>query len=105
MTSVYEVLERPLASVLVEMEAEGLAVAPNVLSRLSKDFSKRIEELAKNIHSLAGHEFNIASPKQLGEVLFNEQGLSGGKKTKTGAYGTGADVLEALAAEGNELAA
>ena len=104
MTSVYEVLERPLAGVLVEMEANGIAVAPKVLSRLSKDFSKRLEVLSDRIHGLAGHEFNIGSPKQLGEVLFDELGLSGGKKTKTGAYGTGADVLEVLAADGNELA-
>ena len=104
MTSVYEVLERPLAGVLVEMEASGIAVAPKVLSRLSKDFSERLEVLSDEIHRLAGHEFNIGSPKQLGEVLFDELGLSGGKKTKTGAYATGADVLEVLAADGNELA-
>ena len=104
MTSVYEVLERPLAGVLVEMEASGIAVAPKVLSKLSKDFAKRLEVLSDKIHRLAGHEFNIGSPKQLGEVLFDELGLSGGKKTKTGAYATGADVLEVLAADGNELA-
>ena len=104
MTSVYEVLERPLAGVLVEMEASGIAVAPKVLSKLSMDFAKRLEVLSDKIHRLAGHEFNIGSPKQLGEVLFDELGLSGGKKTKTGAYATGADVLEVLAADGNELA-
>jgi len=104
MTSVYEVLERPLARVLVEMEASGIAVAPKVLSKLSKDFAKRLEVLSDKIHRLAGHEFNIGSPKQLGEVLFDELGLSGGKKTKTGAYATGADVLEVLASDGNELA-
>ena len=104
MTTVYEVLERPLAGVLVEMEASGIAVAPKVLSKLSKDFAKRLEVLSDKIHRLAGHEFNIGSPKQLGEVLFDELGLSGGKKTKTGAYATGADVLEVLAADGNELA-
>ena len=104
MTTVYEVLERPLAGVLVEMEASGIAVAPKVLSKLSMDFAKRLEVLSDKIHRLAGHEFNIGSPKQLGEVLFDELGLSGGKKTKTGAYATGADVLEVLAADGNELA-
>ena len=104
MTSVYEVLERPLAGVLVEMEASGIAVAPKILSKLSMDFAKRLEVLSDKIHRLAGHEFNIGSPKQLGEVLFDELGLSGGKKTKTGAYATGADVLEVLAADGNELA-
>ena len=104
MTSVYEVLERPLAGVLVEMEASGIAVAPKVLSELSTDFAKRLEVLSDKIHRFAGHDFNIGSPKQLGEVLFDELGLSGGKKTKTGAYATGADVLEVLAADGNELA-
>ena len=86
------------------MEASGIAVAPKVLSKLSTDFAKRLEVLSDKIHRLAGHEFNIGSPKQLGEVLFDELGLSGGKKTKTGAYATGADVLEVLAADGNELA-
>ena len=104
MMSVYQLLERPLAAVLVGMEAVGVAVAPSVLEKLSKMFSKRIDKLSNKIHRLVGHEFNIGSPKQLGEVLFVELGLSGGKKTKTGAYGTGADVLEALAADGSELA-
>ena len=104
MISVYESLERPLADVLVEMEATGIAVAPNVLKKLSKTFSGRIDKLSTEIYRLAGHEFNIGSPKQLGEVLFVELGLSGGKKTKTGAYGTGADVLETLAVDGSELA-
>ena len=104
MVSVYNSLERPLADVLVGMEAAGIAVAPDVLEKLSKKFSERIDKLSAKIHRLVGHEFNIGSPKQLGEVLFVELGLSGGKKTKTGAYGTGADVLEALAADGSELA-
>jgi len=104
MMSVYQFLERPLANVLVGMEAAGIAVAPNVLEKLSKTFSERIDKLSTKIHGLVGHEFNIGSPKQLGDVLFVELGLSGGKKTKTGAYGTGADVLETLAANGSELA-
>ena len=105
MTSVYQLLERPLAPVLVEMESAGVVVALTVLQKLSRTFSKRIEKLGAEIYRLAGREFNIASPKQLGEVLFVDLGLSGGKKTKTGAYGTGADVLEVLAAEGSEVAA
>ena len=104
MMSVYQSLERPLADVLVRMEAAGISVAPNVLEKLSKTFSQRIEKLTTKIHRLVGREFNIGSPKQLGEVLFVELGLSGGKKTKAGAYGTGADVLETLAADGSEIA-
>ena len=72
---------------------------------LSDDFEKRILQLSDKIHEMAGHEFNIGSPKQLGEVLFDEMGLPGGKKGKTGAYATGAEILEGLAGEGHEVAA
>ena len=72
---------------------------------MSGEFAKRIQKLEKEIHKLAGHEFTIGSPKQLGEVLFNEMGLEGGKKGKSGAYTTSADVLESLAAQGHELPA
>ena len=72
MMSVYQSLERPLADVLVRMEAAGISVAPNVLEKLSKTFSQRIEKLTTKIHRLVGREFNIVSPKQLGEVLFVE---------------------------------
>jgi DNA polymerase-1 len=106
MTTVYETIERPLIPILVEMERAGIRVDPAELKRLSDDFGARLAELEKSIHKLAGHEFNIGSPKQLGEVLFDEQGLPGGKKSaKTGAYATGADVLEDLADGGNELPA
>jgi DNA polymerase-1 len=71
---------------------------------MSADFAKRMVTLEGEIHGLAGEEFNVGSPKQLGEILFDKMGLAGGKKGKTGAYGTGADVLETLAAEGSELA-
>jgi len=72
---------------------------------LSTDFARRLGDLEGEIHKLAGHEFNIGSPKQLGEILFDEMGLEGGKKGKTGAYSTGADVLETLAAQGHDLPA
>lgn len=101
--TVYETLERPLAPVLAHMEQHGIKVDQAVLQRLSNDFAGRIAELEKEIHKLAGREFNVASPKQLGEVLFDEMGLEGGKRGKTGAYSTGAAVLEDLAAEGHEL--
>ena len=104
-TSVYETLERPLVPVLVAMERHGIRVDASVLRGLSSDFAGRMEELQGQIHELAGEPFNINSPKQLGEILFDKMSLSGGKKTKTGAYGTGADVLEGLAAQGHDLPA
>jgi len=103
--TVYETLERPLIPVLTAMEKAGIRVDPQILRAMSKDFEKRLDELAVEIHKLAGEEFNIGSPKQLGEILFDRMGLSGGKKGKTGAYATGADILEDLAAQGHDLPA
>ena len=105
MVSVYETMERPLAPVLVAMEKRGIPVDRAELARLSADFATRMSTLEVEIQGLAGHPFTIASPKQLGEVLFGEMGLPGGKKTKTGAYATGADILEDLAAQGHDLPA
>ena len=105
MTTLYETLERPLVPVLARMEANGIVVDRAVLSRLSGDFAQTMGALEDEIHKLAGETFNIGSPKQLGEILFDKMGLEGGKKTKTGAWGTGADVLETLAAEGHDLPA
>ncbi len=101
--TVYETLERPLVPVLVEMEAAGILVDRAELARLSADFAVRIVALEGEIHELAGEAFNVNSPKQLGEILFDKMAIPGGKKTKTGAYGTGADILEGLAAEGHDL--
>lgn len=103
MVTVYETLERPLVPVLVDMEHNGIKVDKDMLNRLSNEFAVRLSELEGVIHDLAGHAFNIASPKQLGEVLFEEMAIPGGKKSKTGAYTTGADILEKLAAGGHEL--
>ena len=103
MTTVYETLERTLIPVLSDMERAGINVDATFLKELSRDFEKRAADIAAEIYKLAGHEFNIGSPKQLGEILFDEMGLDGGKKTKTGAYGTGADVLDGLAAQGHDL--
>ena len=105
MVTVYETLERALVPVLFAMERTGIKVDAAALHELSRDFDKRGGALAEQIHALAGHGFNIASPKQLGEILFDEMALAGGKKTKTGAYATGADVLEGLAAQGHDLPA
>ncbi len=101
--TLYETLERPLVPVLMQMEREGIKVDRTVLARLSGDFSQTMAGLEAEILQLAGENFNIASPKQLGEILFDKMGLEGGKKTKTGAWGTGADILEGLATQGHEL--
>ncbi|VAV91717.1 DNA polymerase I [hydrothermal vent metagenome] len=105
MMTVYETMDRPLAAVLAAMEQEGILVDRQMLHRLSNDFAERLGVLETEIHGLAGREFNIASPKQLGEILFDEMGLSGGKKNKSGGYSTNVDVMEGLAAEGYELPA
>ena len=93
----YETVERPLVSVVAQMERAGIRVDRAELNRLSQDFGGRIAAFEREIHRLAGHPFNIGSPKQLGEVLFDELGLPGGRKNKTGAYGTDAAILEQLA--------
>ncbi len=103
MVTVYERLERPLIPILERMERWGIKVDAAELKRLSEDFTVRLAELEAEIHKMVGREFNVGSPKQLGEILFDEMSLPGGKKGKTGAYGTGADVLESLAAEGHDL--
>ncbi len=103
LVSVYETLDRPLVPVLAEMERTGIRADPAVLHELSKDFAGRIAGFEAEIYKLAGREFNVGSPKQLGEILFEDMGLEGGRTTKTGAYGTGADILESLAAAGHEL--
>ncbi|MEX0839034.1 MAG: DNA polymerase I [Parvibaculum sp.] len=101
--SVYETLERPLVPVIVEMERAGVKVDKAVLARLSADFAQKMARFEDEIYVLAGERFNIGSPKQLGEILFDKQGIDGGRKTKTGAWSTDADMLEALAAQGHEL--
>jgi DNA polymerase-1 len=98
-TSVYERLERPLVPVLAQMEMHGIKVDRDTLSRMSNAFAQKMAGLEAEIHELAGRSFNVGSPKQLGEILFDEMGIEGGKKGKTGAYATGADILEELATE------
>ena len=105
LTTVFERIERPLIAVLAQMESAGILVDQGELVALSADFAGRIETLESEIHALAGHPFTIGSPKQLGEVLFEEMGLQGGRKGKSGAYSTGADILEELAAQGHDLPA
>lgn len=103
-TTVYETLERPLSPVLSKMEREGIKVDVGVLKRLSNEFAEGISRLDTEIQDLAGRPFNVNSPKQLGEVLFDDMGLPGGKKSaKTGAWQTNVDVLEKLAADGHTI--
>ena len=101
--SVYETLERPMPAVLSQMEAHGVRVDPERLRLLSNDFSMRMVELESQAQALAGRPFNLGSPKQIGDVLFGEMSLPGGKKTATGVWSTDASVLEDLAAQGHAL--
>ena len=105
MISVYETLERPLIDVLARMERRGISIDRQILSRLSGEFAQSMARLEAQVHELAGQSFNLASPKQLGDILFGKMGLPGGKKTATGAWSTSASVLEDLAEGGNELSA
>ena len=102
-TTVYETLERPLPAVIAAMENHGIKVDRADLARLSSDFAQKMAGLEAEAYELAGTQFNLGSPKQLGEILFDQMGLEGGKKTKTGAWQTGAGVLDDLAAAGEKL--
>ncbi len=105
LATVYETLDRPLVPVLAEMERCGIKVDRDILRRFSNDFAQRIEALEEQIYILAGKRFTIGSPKQLGEILFDEMGLETGRKTKGGAPGTGAEILQGLANQGHDLPA
>ena len=101
--TVYETLERPIAPVLALMERTGIRVERATLAGLSGTFAQSLARLEDEIRELAGEDFNIGSPKQLGEILFDKMSLAGGRRTKTGAWSTDASALEELAAEGHEL--
>jgi DNA polymerase-1 len=98
-TSVYETMERPLVPVLAKMEMYGIKVDRDTLSRMSNAFAQKMAGLEDELYELAGGKFNVGSPAQVGEILFDQMGLEGGKKGKTGKYATGADILEDLATE------
>jgi DNA polymerase-1 len=97
LVNLYERIERPMVRAVAVMESLGVKVDEKALRGLSAEFAQRLAELEKTIIEEAGVNFNIASPKQLGEILFDKMGLEGGKKSKTGAYSTSSDVLEPLA--------
>ena len=99
-TTVYETLERPLVPIIVDMEHAGISTDRTVLSRLSATFAQRAAQLEDEVYELADEKFNLGSPKQLGELLFDKLQLPGGKKTKTGQWETRATLLDDLA--GNE---
>jgi DNA polymerase-1 len=97
MAAFYETIERPLVPVVAAMEREGVKVDRAALTELSRDFARRIAAIEQAIYRAVGNDFNIGSTKQLGDVLFEKLQLPGGKKGKTGAYGTDASILEELA--------
>ncbi len=103
--ALYEQVERRLTGVLMDMERAGIKVDADDLRRMSVDFEQRMAVMEQECHRLAGFEFNVGSPKQLGEVLFDKMGLPGGKRMKTGAWGTDSSVLQSLADQGLELPA
>ncbi|PPR53182.1 MAG: DNA polymerase I, partial [Alphaproteobacteria bacterium MarineAlpha5_Bin6] len=101
---VYEKIDRPLIETLSLMEENGIKIDSKYLKELSQEFQNQSLKLEKKIFSLSKIDFNIASPKQLGEILFIEMGIKGGKKTKTGTYSTDSTILEDLSHQGYEIA-
>ena len=101
--ALYEQVERRLIPILLDMERAGVKVDEADLKRMSVDFEGRMAVMEQDCHRLAGHSFNVGSPKQLGEVLFDEMKLPGGKRMKTGAWGTDSSVLQGLADQGHQL--
>jgi DNA polymerase-1 len=104
LVSIYEKIDRPLSEIVYEMEESGIKVNPIILRSLSDEFDSKLQVLEKEIFKIAGHEFNIASPKQLSDVLFNKMGIDAGKKSKSGALSTGVEVLELLQQQGHPIA-
>ncbi|MEE4204821.1 MAG: DNA polymerase I, partial [Erythrobacter sp.] len=101
---IYERVDRPLIPVVAAMEREGIKVDRARLAKLSEEFAGEILRLEREVHEVAGQEFTVGSPKQLGEILFDKLGYKGGKKGKSGQYSTDVSVLEKLAAEGAPIA-
>ncbi len=103
MINIYEIFEKPLIKILAFMEIEGVEIDSKFLKSLSSKFGKKIQKLEKEVFKISKKEFNIASPKQLGEIIYNDLKIAGLKKTKKGSFATSASVLEDLAFKGHEL--
>ena len=103
MVKIYEVFEKPMIKILAFMEMEGVKIDNDFLKVLSSKFEKKIEKIKKEILKMSGKEFNIASPKQLGEIIYNDLKIAGLKKTKKGSFATSASVLEDLAFKGHKF--
>ena len=102
--NIYETFEKPMIKILALMEIQGIKIDSKFLKILSLKFGKKIEKIQKKIYDISKKEFNIASPKQLGEIIYNDLKIAGLKKTKKGSFATSASVLEDLAFKGNEFA-
>ena len=100
---IYEIIEKPLAQVIMNMEKHGISIDVNKLNELSVKFKEKLKNLEKSCYKLIGEEINLGSPKQVGEILFDKLALPGGKKTSTGSWSTNAEVLENLANEGYDF--
>ncbi len=103
MINIYEIFEKPLIKILAFMEMEGVEVDSKFLKSLSLKFEKKIKNLEKEVFKISKKEFNIASPKQLGEIIYNDLKIAGLKKTKKGSFATSASVLEDLAFKGHKF--
>ncbi len=103
MINIYEIFEKPLLRILADMEIQGIKVDNKFLKTLSTKFEKKIEKIQKEVFKLSKKEFNIASPKQLGEILYNDLKIADLKKTKKGSFATSASVLEDLAFKGHKF--
>jgi len=103
LTNIYEIFEKPLIEILALMEIEGIRIDSKFLKNLSEKFEKKIKDLEKQIFKISKKEFNIGSPKQLGEIIYNELKIAGLKRTRKGSFATSANVLEDLAFKGNQF--
>ena len=103
MINIYEIFEKPMIEILAFMEMRGIKIDSNFLKSLSLKFEKKIEKLEKEIFKIAKKDFNIGSPKQLGDIIYNDLKIAGLKKTKKGGFATSASVLEDLAFKGHKF--
>ncbi len=103
LNKIYEIFEKPMVKLLSDMEMNGIKIDDSYLKRLSKKFDERLKKIEKEIYNLSGKEFNIGSPKQLGEIIYNDLKIAKLKKTKKGSLATNAKILEDLALTGHKF--